>query len=178
MFYSIVFRHHLSKTCQSDLLELFHLALPEDTEGIPKSRYLLQKALNVDFEKADKYFYCDTCDGPLVGEEDREVCPDCKKVTSKKQLNQRDKYFYMLDMRQVLTYTLEIPANGDEVVRRCMRRNEAKGPPDVLRDVTDGECYHRLGKTRSRLRKECNINSFETLCYRIKSHGFDLPNQY
>lgn len=102
MFYSIVFRHHVTKACQSDLLELFHLALPETTVNIPQTNYLMQKALNVDFETASKHYYCATCEGPLNGTEDLELCRDCNLVSSKAALDKKDKYFYLLDMRQVI----------------------------------------------------------------------------
>lgn len=145
MFYSIVFRHHVTKSCQSDWLELFHLALPEKTSNLPTSNYLMQRALNVDFEHADKFYYCSTCEGPLTGKEENELCQDCNLVSSKKALDRCDKYFYLLDMRQVLSYTLEIPVNGDEVVLACQKRSQRSGPIEVMTDVTDGACYQSLG---------------------------------
>jgi len=145
LLYSIVFRHHLTKACTNDVLQLLQYALPPGNK-LPTSNYLLEKSLNVDFEKADKMYYCSICEGPLFNDdEEQETCVDCNFVSSKKELDKSDRYFFLLDIREVLRFSLEIPSNGDEVVKNLMQRDQQVAASDVVSDVKDGECYRNLG---------------------------------
>lgn len=146
LLYGLVFRHNLTKECTNDILQFLQYILPEDTTGVPRSNYLLQKSLNVDFEKATKYYYCSNCEGPLASDEQHPFCVDCNQHCSVQALNKNDKFFFLLDMREVLKFTLETPCNGDEILKCVQRREEQQGVSDVFEDVVDGVCYKDLGR--------------------------------
>jgi len=146
LIYAIVFRHNLTKECTEDILKLFNIALPLDTKNLPTSNYRLQKSLNIDFKKSQKHYYCSNCEGPLFSEEESQLCVDCNVVLDKKTLNRHDKFFFLLDIREVLRFALEIPTNGDEILKNTQRRDQEQGTSDIFTDVMDGCCYKALGK--------------------------------
>lgn len=145
MLYGMVFRHNLTKECTDDLLKFLHCILPQDTKNLPKSNYLLEKALNVDFSTAKKNYYCSICQGPLSSDEENPLCVHCNVRCSLATLNHYDKYFYLLDMRQVITFALETPCNAEEILKTLSNRDLDRDQDDVVRDVIDGHSYKSLG---------------------------------
>lgn len=145
MLYGIVFRHNLTKECTDDFLKFLHVALPRDTNNLPTSKYLLEKALNVDFSKAKKQYYCSTCEGPLSSEEETPLCVDCNTRCSLATLDKHDKFFFLLDIREVLTFVLETDPIAEEILEAVRNRELQRNQCDVFRDVVDGACYKSLG---------------------------------
>lgn len=91
--------------------------LPRGVESLPRSLYLLQKQLHVDFDRAKKHYYCPTCQGSIKYDGTMRVkCHFCQTVCVQNDLTEKDSYFYLMDMRPILQYILEIPKNATDVL--------------------------------------------------------------
>jgi len=115
LLYAYIFRHHLTKEATKDLMKVIQYFLPIGVKSLPRSLYMLQKNLDVDFEKAKKHYYCPTCQGSIQFNGQCQKCQFCNTICEQKVLETKDDYFYLLDMRPVLRYILEVPDNATEV---------------------------------------------------------------
>jgi len=169
LIFSYICRHNLTKAAQNDLLKLLLQYLPKDVPDntIPRSVYLLRKSLNIDFSKSEKFYFCPNCKGTISFDTDPRPrslymqkkiynqtltfskilfprCVHCNTYSTKNALEKGDNYFFILDLRTVLRFVLQIPTNAEEILKVCSERNNDV-ESDVYRDVTDGLNYKSLG---------------------------------
>ena len=70
------------------------------------------------------------------------TCDHCDVYYTKKYLEKHDAFFFLLDVANVLRFVLEVPENGEEVLRIIEERNASAGVKSkVYRDIVDGDAY-------------------------------------
>jgi len=164
-------RHKLTKEASADLIHVAQCLVPsEHRDCIPPSYYKLISSLNVDVECAVKHYYCQKCGDPV--DNVNTACNECEFINTRDELEDRDSYFYQLDLKQVLKFALETPKNAEDLMKNIEKREQPNN--DTLCDVVDGAAYKALGKRLQHLRfKE---PYFQTM-FLSGLRGFDLSCQ-
>jgi len=161
LMHAYIFRHNSSKQAVSDFLKIAARLVPKgESACIPSSYYKFMTSLNIDIKSATKHYYCQRCQEPVT--KFSVLCKECNTFNSKKDLESKDQYFYQLDLTKVLSFCLNIPSNGDDVLKNIRKRQtSAFEQSTVFEDVMDGDAYKNLGNVKVAVKLQ-NIAIFVT----------------
>jgi len=141
ILYAYHLRHKGSQSGLTDLLHVMKIHMPTDSK-LPKSKYLLQKALNIaELKSVKKHYFCPKCqrDIPLNAKKCKNT--KCKiKIDFKKQMKKG--FFYVhLNIKETLKKTLQMPSIAKNLLERVHLRNTSADSEDSVSDIMDGEAY-------------------------------------
>jgi len=161
LIFAFAMRHSLTKAGTTELLKMLKLLLPEEA-NVPATKYLLEKALNVDVKSSvTKCVYCEKCHASIKTQGD--VCERCNSPIDESQLIKDGQFFLMFDVQRSLEKILELKEVSTNLMTNLLVRIEKRDQPgytSTIRyysDIVDGDCYRKLTLGQNDI--TCTINT-------------------